>query len=126
MKKQITKILLGTVLLISGQAVGQQTDITVKNPFLVESIYHNDVTSLFTVKIYPNPSYTSTIKMEWVDWAEVDKIQMNNITTNQVKILDVAKGIRKVTVSGLSEGTYMVSFLNHNEILGTRKIKVIN
>jgi hypothetical protein len=126
MKKQITKILLGTALLISGQAMSQQTDLTEKNPFLVESVYHGEVTSLFKVKIYPNPSYISTVKMEWVDWAEVDRIQMNNITTNQVKVLDVAKGVKKIMVSGLSEGTYTVTFSNQNEILGTRKIKVID
>jgi hypothetical protein len=64
--------------------------------------------------------------MEWPDWAEVNKIQLNNTTTNQVRIIEVEKGIRKIMVSDLIEGSYLVRFLDGDTILGIKKLKVID
>ena len=124
MKKQITKILLGTSLLIGGQALSQ-SDIPQKETFGLELISHNNL-DLFKVKIYPNPSFISTVKMVWPDQAEITEVKMINISSNQERIIEVEEGERKIMVSGLDEGTYVVKFLMKNLILGSRKIKVIN
>ena len=124
MKKQITKILLGTSLLIGGQALSQ-SDIPQKETFGLELISHDNL-DLFKVKIYPNPSFISTVKMVWPDWAEITEVKMINISSNQERIIEVEEGERKIMVSGLDEGTYVVKFLMKNLILGSRKIKVIN
>ena len=90
MKKQITKILLGTSLLIGGQALSQ-SDIPQKETFGLELISHNNL-DLFKVKIYPNPSFISTVKMVWPDWAEITEVKMINISSNQERIIEVEEG----------------------------------
>ncbi len=124
MKKQITKILLGVSLLTGGQVLSQ-SDITQKETFGLELISHNN-TDLFKVKIYPNPSFIATVKMVWPDWAEVTEVKMFNTNYNQERTIEVEEGKRRIMVSGLDEGTYVVKFLMKNLTLGTRKIKVIN
>jgi hypothetical protein len=125
MKKQITKILLGTSLLVSGQVMSQ-TDFIEKEPINISSIYHNNLLENFRVRIYPNPSFIATVKMEWQDWAEITKVVLYNTNTNQSRIVEVEEGLRKISVSGLEEGTYIVKFYQKNIIFGSRKIKVIN
>ena len=125
MKKQITKILLGTSLLISGQAMSQ-TDFIEKEPINLTSIYHNNLLENFRVRIYPNPSFISTVKMEWQDWAEITRVVLYNTNTNQSRIVEVEEGLRRISVSGLEEGTYVVKFYQKNTLFGTRKIKVID
>lgn len=125
MKKQITKILLGTSLLISGQVMSQ-TDFIEKEPINISSIYHNNLLENFRVRIYPNPSFIATVKMEWQDWAEITKVFLYNTNTNQSRIVEIEEGLRKVSVSGLEEGTYIVKFYQKNTLFGTRKIKVID
>ncbi|MCH9716878.1 MAG: hypothetical protein K0U52_07320 [Gammaproteobacteria bacterium] len=125
MKKQITKILLGTSLLISGQVMSQ-TDFIEKEPINISSIYHNNLLENFRVRIYPNPSFIATVKMEWQDWAEITKVVLYNTNTNQSRIVEIEEGLRKVSVSGLEEGTYIVKFYQKNTLFGTRKIKVID
>ena len=125
MKKQITKILLGTSLLISGQVMSQ-TDFIEKEPINLTSIYHNNLLENFRVRIYPNPSFISTVKMEWQDWAEITTVVLYNTNTNQSRIVEVEEGLRKLNVSGLEEGTYVVKFYQKNTLFGTRKIKVID
>ena len=125
MKKQITKILLGTSLLISGQVMSQ-TDFIEKEPINISSIYHNNLLENFRVRIYPNPSFIATVKMEWRDWAEITKVVLYNTNTNQSRIVEIEEGLRKVSVSGLEEGTYIVKFYQKNTLFGTRKIKVID
>ena len=120
---KMKNLLLGLTLLISGQVLSQ-TDVTIKEPFRID--YYGEVTNDFRVKIYPNPSLIGKVKMEWPDWAEVDKIQLNNTTTNQVRVIDVEKGIRKMTISDLVEGSYLVRFISEETILGIRKLKVID
>jgi hypothetical protein len=94
MKKQITKILLGTSLLISGQVMSQ-TDFIEKEPINLTSIYHNNLLENFRVRIYPNPSFISTVKMEWQDWAEITTVVLYNTNTNQSRIVEVEEGLRK-------------------------------
>jgi hypothetical protein len=125
MKKQITKILLGTSLLISGQVMSQ-TDFIEKEPINIGSIYHNNLLENFRVRIYPNPSFIATVKMEWQDWAEITKVVLYNTNSNQSRIVEIEEGLRKVSVSGLEEGTYIVKFYQKNTLFGTRKIKVID
>jgi len=125
MKKQITKILLGTSLLISGQVMSQ-TDFIEKEPINISSIYHNNLLENFRVRIYPNPSFIATVKMEWQDWAEITKVVLYNTNSNQSRIVEIEEGLRKVSVSGLEEGTYIVKFYQKNTLFGTRKIKVID
>jgi len=125
MKKQITKILLGTSLLISGQVMSQ-TDFIEKEPINISSIYHNNLLENFRVRIYPNPSFIATVKMEWQDWAEITKVVLYNTNTNQSRIVEIEEGLRKVSISGLEEGTYIVKFYQKNTLFGTRKIKVID
>jgi hypothetical protein len=125
MKKQITKILLGTSLLVSGQVMSQ-TDFIEKEPINISSIYHNNLLENFRVRIYPNPSFIATVKMEWQDWAEITKVVLYNTNTNQSRIVEVEEGLRKISVSGLEEGTYIVKFYQKNTLFGNRKIKVID
>ena len=125
MKKQITKILLGTSLLVSGQVMSQ-TDFIEKEPINISSIYHNNLLENFRVRIYPNPSFIATVKMEWQDWAEITRVVLYNTNTNQSRIVEVEEGLRKISVSGLEEGTYIVKFYQKNTLFGSRKIKVIN
>ena len=125
MKKQITKILLGTSLLVSGQVMSQ-TDFIEKEPINISSIYHNNLLENFRVRIYPNPSFIATVKMEWQDWAEITRVALYNTNTNQSRIVEVEEGLRKISVSGLEEGTYIVKFYQKNTLFGSRKIKVIN
>ncbi|MDB0059734.1 hypothetical protein N9F18_01110 [bacterium] len=125
MKKQITKILLGTSLLVSGQVMSQ-TDFIEKEPINISSIYHNNLLENFRVRIYPNPSFIATVKMEWQDWAEITKVVLYNTNTNQSRIVEVEEGLRKISVSGLEEGTYIVKFYQKNTLFGDRKIKVID
>lgn len=120
---KMKNLLLGLTLLISGQVLSQ-TDVTIKEPFRID--YYGEVTNDFRVRIYPNPTLLGKVKMEWPDWAEVNKIQLNNTTTNQVRIIEVEKGIRKITVSDLIEGSYLVRFLDGDTILGIKKLKVID
>ena len=120
---KMKNLILGLTLLISGQVLSQ-TDVTIKEPFRID--YYGEVTNDFRVKIYPNPTLIGKNKMEWPDWAEVDKIQLNNTTTNQVRIIDVEKGIRKMTISDLVEGDYLVRFISEETILGIKKLKVID
>jgi hypothetical protein len=125
MKKQITKILLGTSLLVSGQVMSQ-TDFIEKEPINISSIYHNNLLENFRVRIYPNPSFIATVKMEWQDWAEITRVVLYNNNNNQSRIVEVEEGLRKISVSGLEEGTYIVKFYQKNTLFGSRKIKVIN
>jgi len=125
MKKQITKILLGTSLLVSGQVMSQ-TDFMEKEPINISSIYHNNLLENFRVRIYPNPSFIATVKMEWQDWAEITRVVLYNSNTNQSRIVEVEEGLRKISISGLEEGTYIVKFYQKNTLFGSRKIKVIN
>ena len=125
MKKQITKILLGTSLLVSGQVMSQ-TDFTEKEPINISSIYHNNLLENFRVRIYTNPSFIATVKMEWQDWAEITRVVLYNSNTNQSRIVEVEEGLRKISISGLEEGTYIVKFYQKNTLFGSRKIKVIN
>jgi hypothetical protein len=125
MKKQITKILLGTSLLVSGQVMSQ-TDFIEKEPINISSIYHNNLLENFRVRIYPNPSFIATVKMEWQDWAEITRVVLYNSNTNQSRIVEVEEGLRKISISGLEEGTYIVKFYQKNTLFGSRKIKVIN
>ena len=125
MKKQITKILLGTSLLVSGQVMSQ-TDFIEKEPINISSIYHNNLLENFRVRIYPNPSFIATVKMEWQDWAEITKVVLYNTNSNQSRIVEIEEGLRKVSVSGLEEGTYIVKFYQKNTLFGARKIKVID
>ena len=50
MKKQITKILLGASLLLSGQVMSQ-TDFIEKEPINISSIYHNNLLENFRVRM---------------------------------------------------------------------------
>jgi hypothetical protein len=125
MKKQITKILLGTSLLVSGQVMSQ-TDFIEKEPINISSIYHNNLLENFRVRIYPNPSFIATVKMEWQDWAEITRVVLYNNNNNQSRIVEVEEGLRKISVSGLEEGTYIVKFYQKNTLFGDRKIKVID
>ena len=125
MKKQITKILLGASLLVSGQVMSQ-TDFIEKEPINISSIYHNNLLENFRVRIYPNPSFIATVKMEWQDWAEITRVVLYNTNTNQSRIVEVEEGLRKIMVSGLDEGTYIVKFHQNNTLFGARKIKVID
>jgi len=125
MKKQITKILLGTSLLVSGQVMSQ-TDFIEKEPINISSIYHNNLLENFRVRIYPNPSFIATVKMEWQDWAEITRVVLYNNNNNQSRIVEVEEGLRKISVSGLEEGTYIVKFYQKNTLFGNRKIKVID
>jgi nucleoside-specific outer membrane channel protein Tsx len=125
MKKQMTKILLGGSLLVSGQVMSQ-TDFIEKEPINISSIYHNNLLENFRVRIYPNPSFIATVKMEWQDWAEITKVVLYNTNTNQSRIVEVEEGLRKISVSGLEEGTYIVKFYQKNTLFGNRKIKVID
>ena len=125
MKKQITKILLGTSLLVSGQVMSQ-TDFIEKEPINISSIYHNNLLENFRVRIYPNPSFIATVKMEWQDWAEITRVVLYNNNNNQSRIVEVEEGLRKISISGLEEGTYIVKFYQKNTLFGSRKIKVIN
>ncbi len=125
MKKQITKIVLGTSLLVSGQVMSQ-TDFIEKEPINISSIYHNNLLENFRVRIYPNPSFIATVKMEWQDWAEITRVVLYNTNTNQSRIVEVEEGLRKISVSGLEEGKYIVKFYQKNVLFGDRKIKVIN
>jgi len=125
MKKQITKILLGTSLLVSGQVMSQ-TDFIEKEPINISSIYHNNLLENFRVRIYPNPSFIATVKMELQDWAEITRVVLYNNNNNQSRIVEVEEGLRKISVSGLEEGTYIVKFYQKNTLFGSRKIKVIN
>ena len=130
MKKQITKILLGTSLLISGNAISQD-NLTQKNPFSVESTVSGDLlnpntSQIFRANIYPNPSFIGKVKMSWPDWTEVTEVQMILTTTNQIKVLSVEEGQTLITASNLEEGVYIIRFIRKNEILGIQKLKVIN
>ena len=125
MKKQITKILLGTSLLVSGQVMSQ-TDFIEKEPINISSIYHNNLLENFRVRIYPIPSFIASVKMEWQDWAEITRVVLYNNINNQSRIVEVEEGLRKISVSGLEEGTYIVKFYQKNTLFGNRKIKVID
>ena len=120
---KIKNLVLGITLLMSVQALSQ-TELIQKDPFSAESIYHGEVSQLFKAKLYPNPTYLSMVKISWPDWAEISMIQLNNLTTNQVRIVEVQKGERKITVSDLIAGTYTVKFFKENETLGTAKLIV--
>lgn len=119
MKRNVTKTLLSLALLTSGNAMSQFDFI--QKPTAIESTAED-----FRVRIYPNPSFISEIKMEWQDWAEVTTITLHNTTTNQTKIFEVEEGRRKARVTDLQEGMYIIKFYHKDTLFGTRKAKVIN
>ena len=121
MKRKITRTLLSLALLTSGNAMSQ-ADFVQKEAITVESIY---LLENFRVRIYPNPSFISTVRMEWEDWAEITTIILYNTNTNETKTIEVEGDLRKVSVSRLEEGKYIVKFYQKNTLFGTRKIKVI-
>ena len=120
---KMKNLILGLTLLTSVQTFSQ-TELIEKDPFSRETIHNDEVSQLFKAKLYPNPTYLSMVKISWPDWAEVEMIQLNNITTNQVRIVEVPKGKRKILVSDLITGTYVVKFIKGSDILGTAKLKV--
>lgn len=119
MKKNVTKTLLSLALLTSGNAMSQFDFI--QKPTVIESASED-----FRVRIYPNPSFISEIKMEWEDWAEITTITLYNATTNQTKFFEVEEGRRKARITDLQEGTYIIKFYHKDTLFGTRKARVIN
>ncbi len=120
---KIKNLVLGITLLMSVQAFSQ-TELIQKDPFSIESISHGEVSPQFKAKLYPNPTYLSMVKIVWPDWAEVEMIQMNNLTTNEIRIIEVPKGDRTILVSDLVTGAYVVKFVKENNVLGTAKLIV--
>lgn len=127
MKKQITKILLGASILISGNSISQD-NLQQKDPFNIESTVGGNLlyptSQVFRANIFPNPTLISKVKMSWPDWAEVTEIQMIMVETNQVKVLSIEEDQTLITVSNLEEGVYIIRFIRKDELLGTQKLKV--
>ena len=76
----------------------------------------------FEVKIYPNPSPTGKIKMEWADGQNVDQI---TILSQDNKLNFVVKNQSELTVDGLENGKYFIRFYSKKKLLGIKQIKVM-
>ena len=76
----------------------------------------------FEVKIYPNPSPTGKIKMEWLDGQNVDQII---ILSQDNKLNFVVKNQSELTVDGLENGKYFIRFYSKKKLLGIKQIKVM-
>ena len=76
------------------------------------------------VKIYPNPSTTGKIKMEWLDGQNIDQIVI--VAQGQDNMLNFfVKKQSELTVDGLENGKYFIRFYNNNKILGIKQVKVM-
>ena len=76
------------------------------------------------VKIYPNPSTTGKIKMEWLDGQNIDQIVI--VAQGQDNMLNFfVKKQSELTVDGLENGKYFIRFYNNNKLLGIKQVKVM-
>jgi len=121
MKRNVTKTLLTLALLTSGNAMSQYDFIQKQD--VVES---SNMLENFRVRIYPNPSFISEVKMEWEDWAEITTVELLNTDTGQTKIVEIEEGRRKVRIENLLEGNYIAKFYQKDTLFGTKKVIVIN
>jgi len=84
---------------------------------------HHSLNAL-EVKIYPNPSTTGKIKMEWLDGQNVDQIVI--IAQGQDNMLNFfVKKQSELTVDGLESGKYFIRFFSNKKLLGVKQIKVM-
>ena len=78
----------------------------------------------FQVKIYPNPSITGKIKMQWLDGQNVDQIII--LSQNSDSMLNfTVKNQSELTVDGLENGKYFIRFYSNKKLLGIKQIKVM-
>ena len=84
---------------------------------------HLQLTTL-KVKIYPNPSTTGKIKMDWSDEQKIDQIIiLAQGQDNTLKFF--VKQQSDLTVDGLENGKYFIRFYNNNKLLGIKQVKVM-
>ena len=76
------------------------------------------------VKIYPNPSTTGNIKMEWANEYQIDQIIILSQGEDS-KLNFYVKKQNELTVDGLENGKYFVRFYSQNKLKGIRQIKVM-
>ena len=78
----------------------------------------------FKVKIYPNPSTTGKIKIDWSDEQKIDQIIiLAQGQDNTLKFF--VKQQSELTVDGLENGKYFIRFYNNNKLLGIKQVKVM-
>jgi hypothetical protein len=76
------------------------------------------------VKIYPNPSTTGKIKMEWLDGQNIDQIVI--VAQGQDNMLNFfVKKQSELTVDDLENGKYFIRFYSNKKLLGIKQIKVM-
>jgi hypothetical protein len=76
------------------------------------------------VKIYPNPSTTGKIKMDWLDGQNIDQIVI--LAQGQDNALNFfVKKQSELTVGGLENGKYFIRFYSNKKLLGIKQIKVM-
>ncbi|MDC3308646.1 hypothetical protein OAV26_00305 [Crocinitomicaceae bacterium] len=76
------------------------------------------------VKIYPNPSTTGNVKMEWANEQQIDQIIILSQGEDN-KLNFYVKKQNELTVDGLENGKYFVRFYSQNKLKGIRQIKVM-
>jgi|TARA_B110000305_G_scaffold19473_3_gene17994 hypothetical protein len=132
MKTTITNFLFGAALLMTGQLFGQsiQSQENVNFDDLKTSSFSDVVNpgsqGDFKAVIFPNPTLTGKVKITWPDWADVTLIQLIHSESGWVKDIDIAEEQKGIAVHDLNEGVYIVRFFRKNELLGSRKLRVIS
>ena len=107
-------------------AKGEQLDFNQeeKNDGLTDFLNPHFSLNALQVKIFPNPSLTGKIKMDWKDDQPVDQISIHQ--ADQDKVLNFfVKKQSELTVDGLENGKYFVRFYFQNKVIGVKQIKVM-
>ena len=76
------------------------------------------------VKIYPNPSTTGNVKMEWANEQQIDQIIILSQGEDN-KLNFYVKKQNELTLDNLENGKYFVRFYSQNKLKGIRQIKVM-
>ena len=76
------------------------------------------------VKIYPNPSTSGNVKMEWANEQQIDQIIILSQGEDN-KLNFYVKKQNELTVDNLENGKYFVRFYSQNKLKGIRQIKVM-
>lgn len=121
--KHIHIALLLGALAFSAYATGQQELIQEDKYELVDPS-NIAQTEPFKALIFPNPSYTGTVKISWNEEHDVDRITVSNILFDELVHINI-KDENEIKLYSLQEGFYFVKFYSQNELLKTQKMQVI-
>jgi len=134
MKTILHTVLLSTAIILTGNVISQQ-EIKTEDKFQIDQnqesvITIDDITNphynseYFKALIFPNPTFTSKVKMTWQDDQNVDQILLMRVGWDDVREINIEHQ-KEITVDGLLEGFYYVKFFYNNELLATQKLTVI-